>query len=90
MVVEWDLLIMFYVFLEDEVCVMVVVGVDIIVVYLGFIIGGFIGVEIGVLLEEVFVLMDVWVVVVLEVNLDVIVFVYGGFVVMLEDVVFVF
>lgn len=54
------------------------VGVDIVVVYMGFIIVGFIGVKMVVLLEDSVWCVQLIVDVVVEVNLEVIVFCYGG------------
>lgn len=57
---------------------MVMVGVDIVVVYMGFIIVGFIGVKMVVLLEDSVRCVQLIVDVVYEVNLEIIVFCYGG------------
>lgn len=88
------MLIMFYVFNLDEVRFMVKVGVDIVVVYMGLMMGGFIGVQeveggnnkvLGDCVEWVQVIRDV----VYVVNFEIIVFCYGGVIVSLEDVGYV-
>ena len=84
-----DLLTTPYVFSEDDARNMAEAGADIIVVHLGLTVGGTIGADTALTIDEAPQLTDAWAAAAREVNPDILVLVHGGPVATPEDAEFV-
>ena len=84
-----DMLTTPYVFSEDDAAAMAKAGADIVVCHMGLTIGGAIGAETALTLEECPARVDAWAEAALRVNRDMIVLVHGGPVAQPEDAQFV-